>query len=56
MRARPAAAVVGDGIIGGACTLELARRGCRATLFERGAPGGEAPSAITPFPPQRFAT
>lgn len=45
MAARPAVAVVGGGIIGCACALELARRGCRVTLFERGAPGGEASSA-----------
>ena len=45
MSARPAVAVVGGGIIGCACALELARRGCRVTVFERGAPGGEASSA-----------
>ena len=56
MTAWPAVAVVGGGIIGGACALELARRGYRVTLFERGAPGGEASNPITPFIPQRFAT
>jgi glycine oxidase len=45
MAAPPSVAVVGGGIIGCACALELARRGCRVTLFERGAPGGEASGA-----------
>jgi glycine oxidase len=45
MAAPAAVAVVGGGIIGCACALELARRGCRVTLFERGAPGAEASSA-----------
>jgi glycine oxidase len=45
MAAGRAVAVVGGGIIGCACALELARRGCRVTLFERGAPGAEASSA-----------
>jgi glycine oxidase len=38
-------AVIGGGIIGCATALELARRGCRVTLLERGAPGSEASSA-----------
>jgi glycine oxidase len=45
MAAGLAVAVVGGGIIGAASALELARRGCRVTLFERAAPGGEASSA-----------
>src|SRR4030095_11667896 len=45
MAVSPSVAVVGGGIIGCACALELARRGCTVTLFERGAPGGEASGA-----------
>ena len=37
--------VVGGGIIGCATALELARAGCRVTVFERAAPGAEASSA-----------
>lgn len=37
--------VVGGGIIGCAAALELARAGCRVTLFERATPGAEASSA-----------
>jgi len=37
--------VVGGGIIGCAAALELARAGCRVTLFERASPGAEASSA-----------
>jgi glycine oxidase len=37
--------VVGGGIIGCAAALELARAGCRVTLFERAMPGAEASSA-----------
>jgi glycine oxidase len=37
--------VVGGGIIGCAIADALARRGARVTLFERGAPGGEASGA-----------
>ena len=37
--------VVGGGIIGCATADALARSGARVTLFERGAPGGEASSA-----------
>jgi len=51
--ARPGVLVVGGGIIGCAAALELARRGCRVTLLERGTPGGEASSAaaglLAPF-------
>ena len=45
MATRPTVAVVGGGIIGCATALELAKRGCRVTLLERGTPGGEASSA-----------
>jgi glycine oxidase len=37
--------VVGGGIIGCAAAYELARSGCRVTVFERAAPGAEASSA-----------
>jgi glycine oxidase len=37
--------VVGGGIIGCAAALELARAGCRTTVFERATPGAEASSA-----------
>jgi glycine oxidase len=37
--------VVGGGVIGCAAAYELARAGCRVTLFERGTPGAEASSA-----------
>src|SRR5262249_48735494 len=37
--------VVGGGIIGCAAAYELARAGCRVTVFERGTPGGEASTA-----------
>ena len=37
--------VVGGGIIGCATALELARAGCRVTVFERATPGAEASSA-----------
>ena len=37
--------VVGGGIIGCAAALELARAGCRVTVFERATPGAEASSA-----------
>ena len=37
--------IVGAGIIGGAIALELARRGVRVTVFDRGAVGREASSA-----------
>ena len=51
--ARPGVLVVGGGIIGCAAALELARRGCRVTLLERGTPGGKASSAaaglLAPF-------
>ena len=37
--------IVGGGIIGCAAAYELARAGCRVTLFERGTPGAESSSA-----------
>ena len=37
--------VVGGGIIGCACALELAKAGCAVTLLERATPGAEASSA-----------
>ncbi|HET8531392.1 MAG TPA: glycine oxidase ThiO [Methylomirabilota bacterium] len=50
---RPTVLVIGGGIIGCATALELAKRGCRVTLLERGTPGGEASSAaaglLAPF-------
>ena len=45
MTGGPSVLVIGGGIIGCAAALELAKRGCRVTLLERGAPGGEASSA-----------
>jgi glycine oxidase len=51
--ARPRVLVIGGGIIGCATALELAKRGCRVTVLERGSPGGEASSAavglLAPF-------
>ena len=41
-RAAPDTIVVGGGVIGLAVAEELARRGARVRLFERGRPGGEA--------------
>lgn len=43
--AAPWVAVVGGGIIGCATAADLAKRGCRVTLFERASPGAEASSA-----------
>ena len=37
--------VVGGGIIGCACALELAKAGCAVTVFERATPGAEASGA-----------
>ncbi len=41
----PSVIVVGGGIIGCATAYELAKSGCRVTLFERATPGAEASSA-----------
>jgi glycine oxidase len=41
----PSVIVVGGGIIGCATAYELAKAGCRVTLFERATPGAEASSA-----------
>ena len=53
MATGPSVLVIGGGIIGCASALELARRGCRVTVLERGTPGGEASSAaaglLAPF-------
>ena len=53
MATAPSVLVIGGGIIGCASALELARRGCRVTVLERGTPGGEASSAaaglLAPF-------
>ena len=43
--AAPSVVVVGGGIIGCATAADLAKRGCRVTLFERASPGAEASSA-----------
>jgi len=37
--------IVGGGIIGCACALELAKAGCAVTVFERATPGAEASGA-----------
>jgi glycine oxidase len=41
----PSVIVVGGGIIGCATAYDLAKAGCRVTLFERATPGAEASSA-----------
>ena len=43
--APPSVLVIGGGIIGCSAAHELAKRGCRVTLLERGTPGGEASGA-----------
>ena len=42
---RPTAIVVGAGIVGAACAVELAMRGARVTVIERGIPGGGTTAA-----------
>lgn len=56
--AAPDVLVVGGGIIGTLTALELARRGVRAAVVERGRPGGEASWAgagiLSPIYPWRY--